>query len=59
MLRTLVGILTGPLTLSLLSLAPRTKSVQTISNTSKKKSEQKDTTKRNKMGLINNNQVVK
>jgi len=28
-LRTLVGILTGPLTLSLLSLAPRTKSVHT------------------------------
>jgi hypothetical protein len=30
MSRTLVGILTGPLTLNRLSLAPRTKSVQTI-----------------------------
>lgn len=28
--RTLVGILTGPLTLSLLSLPPRTKSAQTV-----------------------------
>lgn len=32
MLRTLVGILTGPLTLSLLSLPPRTKSAHTVSN---------------------------
>lgn len=30
MFRTLVGILTGPLTLSLLSFAPRTKSAHTV-----------------------------
>jgi hypothetical protein len=32
MSRTLVGILTGPLTLNRLSLAPRTKSVQTVNH---------------------------
>jgi hypothetical protein len=32
MCRTLVGILTGPLTLSRLSLAPRTKSPQTVNH---------------------------
>ena len=37
MWRTLVGILTGPLTLNLLSLAPRTKSAHTVDIKSKNK----------------------